>query len=452
MPSCIQRLRTVVTVEPVIFLYMSALFMFTQAFQELVITKVCWERFGSSSPVCVNPGEHKTEDEESRSSLVLLLYTAVLSVISIPPAMLLGSWSDQAGRRRLVLILPCVLSLAGGALVIVMSVEPSLGPFWVLGTAGISGMSGGTSSLFLSSFSYLADVTLSSTGASRTSRMAVAESMIFVGGTVGFLLGGLLMHRFGLLATFVAYCCCHALSIVYILVWLRDSAPPCPSTAPVPALRPCSQGDPDVMPAPSESTVLSHAKRSFRVVFRKRAGQERRKLHLLILCTFFNQLVAVGETGVSLLFLTYEPRAFTTELYGLFNAARMLLLGLSLLVLFPLLLRCVGEQMLAKLSALFRMAGCLTMAFSSNTWMVFLVAVVGAPAGINQAVVKSLSSAIVQPDEQGAMFSFCASVEALCIALGGLIFNGLYPLTLASFPGMPYIVMATLSLVFILTQ
>ena len=30
--------------------------------------------------------------------MVILLYTSVLSVLSIPPAMLLGSWSDQRQR------------------------------------------------------------------------------------------------------------------------------------------------------------------------------------------------------------------------------------------------------------------------------------------------------------------------------------------------------------------
>ena len=53
----------------------------------------------------------------------------------------------------------------------------------------------------------------------------------------------------------------------------------------------------------------------------------------------------------------------------------------------------------------------------------------------------------------GAMFSFSASVEAVCILLAGLLFNGLYPFTLATVAGMPFVVMATLMLVvFILMQ
>ncbi|XP_016308213.1 proton-coupled folate transporter [Sinocyclocheilus anshuiensis] len=79
--------------------------------------------------------------------------------------------------------------------------------------------------------------------------------------------------------------------------------------------------------------------------------------------------------------------------------------------------------------------------------MVFLVAVVGAPSGISQAVIRSLSSAIVGHDEQGAMFSFSASVEATCILIAAMIFNGLYPLTLPTFSGMPFIIMAVFTLI-----
>ncbi len=51
----------------------------------------------------------------------------------------------------------------------------------------------------------------------------------------------------------------------------------------------------------------------------------------------------------------------------------------------------------------------------------------------------------------GAMFSFAASVEATCILIAATIFNGLYPLTLPTFPGMPFIIMAVFTLVVLIT-
>ncbi|XP_041703928.1 proton-coupled folate transporter isoform X2 [Coregonus clupeaformis] len=371
-----QRIRTFVTVEPVIFFYMTSTFIVTPAYQQLVIAKVCYELF-QDSYICSSPAHHKDEEEliEGRSSYILLLYTCVTSLLSIPTAMLLGSWSDRSSRKA-VMLLPCLMSLVSGGVFIAMSLLEDMSVYWSLASAGVTGLSGGYVSVFLSSFSYLADVT-AGLGSNRTLRMAAAESMIFVGGTVGFLLVGFLIQEFGLTSAFVAYCSCHVLSVFYILLWLRDperSVPPPPSGEDGDGDGlPCEAGDTDTEPS-SNLLCLSDVKRSFRAMFRRRPGQQRQKLHLLIVCTFINNLVAV-------------------------------------------------------------------------------VAVVSAPAGITQAVIRSLSSAIVEPDEQGAMFSFSASVETSCIMFAAVMFNGLYPLTLPTIPGMPFIVMAGFTLiVFILMQ
>ncbi|CAL8285502.1 unnamed protein product [Lota lota] len=448
MAISVAHLRSIVTVEPVILLYMTACFLATPAYQQLVISKICSEQYGPASAECKDLAAHPEAHEavQRSSSVVILLYTSVLSILSIPPTMLLGSWSDQS-RRSLVLLLPCLLSLASGGLLIAIAMVDQLGVLWVLMAAGLVGLSGGTNSLFLSSFSYLADLTASNEGVNRTLRMAVAEAMVFVGGTIGFLLGGYLEEQVcGLVLAFSSFCCCQLLSIVYIIVWLRDPIPPPLVTSSYGSINLSSEDD--VTPS-----LLSHARRSLAVVFKKRPDRGRFKLLLLIICTFINNLVAVGETTISLLYLSYKPRNLSTQLYGIFHSIRMLLLGAVLLLVFPMLLRRVSEHNLAKFSALFRSVSLFLMAFSTNKWMVFLVCVIGAPSGICQAVVRSLSSAIVEQHEQGAMFSFSASVEAVCILLAGLLFNGLYPLTLATVAGMPFVVMATLMLVvFILMQ
>ncbi|XP_037398174.1 proton-coupled folate transporter isoform X1 [Pygocentrus nattereri] len=435
MPEWLEKFRRIVTVEPVIFFYMTSTFIMLPAYQQLVIDKVCQELHGGTCN-----GHEDDKEVESQTSYMLLLYTVILSLVSVTPAMMLGSWSDHAGRRC-VMVLPFLLSLLSGGVLVAMVLVQSMSVYWCLLTAGLLGLTGGHVSIFLSSFSYLADVTMDS-ASSRTLRMAVAEAMIFVGGMVGFLLSGFLEQEFNLLAAFVAYLCCSVLAILYILLWLRD-----PRVTSVVIFPPKEDGGPDSENRQSGLFILKYAKMSFKAVFRRRSGQDRLKLHLLILCSFINNLVAVGEQSILLLYLKYKPREFTTAMFGVFNSAKMLLLGFGLLGLFPLLMRCFREMTLAKLSVAFKAASYVLLAFSANTWMVFLVAVVATPAGITQAVIRSMSSAIVGPDEQGAMFSFSASVEATCFFIAAFIFNGLYPLTLPTFPGMPFIVMAGFSII-----
>nr|XP_055028697.1 proton-coupled folate transporter isoform X1 [Misgurnus anguillicaudatus] len=436
-----EKLRRTVTVEPVIFLYMTGTFIVTPAYQQMIITKVCQELLKNDT-ICSNPEPHKDNEEvQIKASYILLFFNVTLSLVSIPPAILLGSWSDRAGRR-MVMAFPSLLSLLSGGLLLAIDLL-DINVYWTMMAAALAGLTGGHVSVFLSCFSYLADLTMGS-NSSRTLRMAVAESMIFVGGMVGFLLGGYLEQDYGLEAAFGAYIGCHVLALSYIVLWLRDPVMT-KNTFTVTYKEDTVEEDAQV--DHSRLFILKYAKLSFKAVFKRRPGQDRLKLHFLILCTFINNLVAVGDQSILLLYLKYEPREFTTALFGVFNAARMLLLGFGLLGLFPLLMRCTKEMTLAKLSAVFRAASYVLLAFSNNTEMVFLAAVVGAPAGISQAVIRSVSSAIVGPDEQGAMFSFSASVEATCILIGSTIFNGLYPLTLPTFPGMPYIVMAGFMLI-----
>ncbi|XP_060790191.1 lysosomal proton-coupled steroid conjugate and bile acid symporter SLC46A3 isoform X2 [Neoarius graeffei] len=441
MSQCLEKLRKTVTVEPAIFFYMTSTFIMQPAYQQLVMDKVCQELYKNIS-ICRDSEHRKNEEVEARSSYILLIFTAMTSLVSIPPAMMLGSWSDHAGRRS-VMVLPSILSLLSGGVLLAMVLVQSMSVYWCLLAAAFIGLTGGHVSIFLSSFSFLADITRDSSS-SRTLRMAIAESMIFVGGVVGFLLGGYLEQEVGLVAAFGAYIACHVLAIFYILLWLQDPRP-INSTLSILSTENEEQK--------SGGFILKYARLSFRAVFKRRPGQDRLKLHLLILCTFINNLIAIGDISILLLYLMYEPREFTTVMFGVFNATRMFLLGFGLLGLFPLLMRCLKEMTLAKLSIVFKTASYVLLAFSTNTWMVYLVAVLGMPGGITQAVIRSLSSAIVGPDEQGAMFSFSASVEATCILISATIFNGLYPLTLPTFPGMPFIIMASFCIiVFILMQ
>lgn len=171
-----------------------------------------------------------------------------------------------------------------------MVLVQSLSVYWCLLAAAFIGLTGGHVSIFLTSFSYLADITVEYSS-SRTLRMAIAESMIFVGGMVGFLLGGFLEQEFGLEAAFGAYISCHVLAILYIVLWLRD---------PRPNNRTLSFRSTENEGQESGMFILKYAQLSCSAVFKRRPGQDRLKLHLLILCTFINNLVSVGKYSINL--------------------------------------------------------------------------------------------------------------------------------------------------------
>lgn len=255
----------------------------------------------------------ENEEVESRSSYIMLLFMAMTSLVSIPPAMMLGSWSDRVGRRS-VMVLPFMLSLLSGGVLLAMVLVQSLSAYWCLLAAAFIGLTGGHVSIFLSSFSFLADIT-TEYSSSRTLRMAIAESMIFVGGMVGFLLGGFLEQEVGLVAAFGAYISCHVLAIFYILLWLRDPRP-LHSTL---SFLPAENGEQE-----SGVCILKYARLSFKAVLKRRPGQDRLKLHLLILCTFINNLVAVGEFSIILWFSKTGQDKLYKQIYRIIGIMKII--------------------------------------------------------------------------------------------------------------------------------
>ncbi|XP_044147157.1 proton-coupled folate transporter-like [Bufo gargarizans] len=440
-------LRSIITVEPVLFLFMTGIFLQTPAYQQLILNKVCQESYNHS--ICGNIQENKEEFKavQSRGSYIMLIQIAIMSLLSILPALFLGAWSDM-GSRRVGMMLPCVFAVASGGLYIAIYYIKSMTVYWAFAAAVLIGISGGHVSMFLSVFSYLADVTES---VNRTFRIGIAESMIFLGGTFGFLLSGLLLEHSTFPVLFGVYCGCNLLGALYILIWLQESKP----------LNRFSRlyeehhgGDEsEEINIPAKKSVLTYIKDSFNTIVKKREGQNRLKIHLILLCVFMINLCNVGEQSISLMFVSYPPRSFNNEQYGWYTASKMLISGLCLIFTFHWLLKHIKETRLANIGVIMRMVSFLIMAFSSTKWMVFLGGIIYAPSGYTIAVLRSVSSKIAYPNEQGAMFSIMASVETICLLFGAAIFNGIYPATLSTFPGMCFVIMATFQIItFVLIQ
>lgn len=105
---------------------------------------------------------------------------------------MIGSWSDRAGRR-LVLILPS-LGLAVQATVYLIVMYLKLPVAWFLLGRICSGLSGDFNAILAACFAYVADV---SDTRSRTFRVAILEACLGVAGMLASLIGGTWRHAQG---------------------------------------------------------------------------------------------------------------------------------------------------------------------------------------------------------------------------------------------------------------
>lgn len=223
----------------------------------------------------------------------MLIYIAILSLMSVLPALILGTWSDK-GSRRHGMILPSIFSVASGGLFIAISYFKEMSVYWTFAAAALIGISGGHVSMFLSVFSYLADITENS---QRTFRMGIAESMIFIGGTSGFLLGGSLLQHSTFTIVFAVYSGFNLLAALYILFWLKESKSPNGYSK----LYEEYHGDDDDCETSEgqkdcpKRSVLKYVKDSFRTICKKREGHNRLKFYLILVSIFLINICTVGK-------------------------------------------------------------------------------------------------------------------------------------------------------------
>ncbi|XP_059841602.1 lysosomal proton-coupled steroid conjugate and bile acid symporter SLC46A3 isoform X1 [Hypanus sabinus] len=434
-------LRTIVTVEPVVFLFLMSTYLSSFAIQQLVLVKIC-EELHFEKDVCSN-FSHNLQDSlviQSQASYVMLLYTAVLTFLSIPTSILLGAWSDHGGRK-LGMILPSVGSLIGGIILIVMVCVKEMSVYWCVLASAMIAIFGNYPVIFLSVFSYISDTT---TVENRTKFISIVEAMVYIGGTVGFLLSGWLLQRFTLIYVFGVYCGCQVLTICYVLLWLKESN----HSSEWSDL--AGETPPNSRDRTLKNSLLLYASKTWKTFSKERDGQDRLKLYLIFICGMLMSVCNTGEQSILILFLTHPPHHFSPELYGVYNAMKMFLGGIILIGIFPFLLRCIKEMTLAKLGALVRVISLILLSLSTNTWMAFLSAVMNSFSGFLGPILRSVASTVVEQNEQGAMFSCMASIETVCVIIGASAFYTLYPETLTTLPGFPFLVMAGFQVVILI--
>ena len=197
-----------ITVEPVLFFYMLCTIMSLPLVQQLAFKKICYEKYDGET--CKNLTKSQEDSVHQKTSKWILHQSVVQMLPSIAVSLILGSWSDKVGRKT-VLILPSVGSVLLYINYMLNVAYFSLDVNYILIGVCISGFFGGFATTLLGVFSYISDITDKS---QRTLRVAILESMIFLGGAVGNLIGGVIVDHYGYIAAFGL---CLGLTIIVIM-------------------------------------------------------------------------------------------------------------------------------------------------------------------------------------------------------------------------------------------
>ena len=155
--------------------------------------------------------------------------------------------------------------------------------------------------------------------------------------------------------------------------------------------------------------------------------------------------MTAGEMDVAFLFAKDAKLQWDYEMYTYYTGLKFGLGTLVLMALSPVARHLgVSDGVMAIVGLVSRMVGMILEGFATSTAVMFAVPVVSMFNTFCLPSIRSMLSKQVETSELGQLFAFVASVENVCVLLGSVIFNSLYPITRLIFRGLIFELCAVL--------
>ncbi|XP_046343788.2 solute carrier family 46 member 3-like isoform X2 [Haliotis rufescens] len=423
-----------ITVEPVLFLYMIGSFLTYPTFQAFVFDKICIDSYNKTFCTSLQnktfQEDHKTEEDyvQSQTSYWILKKNVVELVPScLLVLFLLGSWGDKVGRK-LPVILPSLGATLSSIVNLLLSIYPSSKVEYVLIGAVVNGLSGGFPALLMSVYSYVTHI---ADPANKTMRIGILESMTFFAATVGVFVSGVMLDNTSFVFVFAFISGSSFLGMLYAIIRLENIT--------ANTTRPEGEGI-------CTYWCLSSIKESGRCVMKTRQGKRNVYIFLVLIIFIILVIGTSCEIDVLLLYTRRAPLSWSQTRFGYYKGLENFTRSLTLVTVLPLC-RKLRDTTLGLWGLASKIIGLVVIGFSTQTWLTFLVVIFAMFQGFPAAVVRSLMSSMVSKGEQGRLFGLVAAVESVASLLASLLFNQLYPASLAFFPGFSFLLAAGLCVI-----
>ena len=354
--SCFEK----ITVEPVIFFYAFGIILHVPIIQQYIHRRISESKgltFNTSTsvshcerlPTTSNMETVRLQKEvQSESSYMQMGLVFSASAPSLFVALILGAWSDSAGRRK-VMGLP-IFGSAIQSSIILLVIYLNL-PIQMLLLAGfIDGLCGFFPTMILSVFSYIADITDES---QRAFRLGVLEAIAFISGMLSHLSSGWWIHKAGYKAPYWLILSLHTFALFYVVFILPESRPK------------------HLMEQSNFKVCSLHYIRVVISVFTKPRSEGRWRMCVLMTTSGLMIVTSVGFGSVIVLYSLDRPLCCNSILIGYYLATSFFLQAVGAILGLGFLRMILSEHTLMQVGILSIILSLVTMAFVSSKRMLF---------------------------------------------------------------------------------
>ncbi|XP_042222277.1 proton-coupled folate transporter-like [Homarus americanus] len=457
-----------VSVEPLMLLDGLAFSNMHVYIENMQMERVCRVGSGFSQQVCddLKSDPAASVEVQQRYSVFALYNGIIAAALPLFFILFMGAWSDKYGRK-----VPLVAVQVGHVLHAAGYLLASLAPQWpaemLLLVTLLDTLGGGTVSFLTAANSYISDV---SSEESRTSRVGLANSIWFLGGPVGTLMGTYIYTWGGYLPLFATSLTLSLMAVVYVVVCLPESHGPFAKKADASAPGHKSQVElrdsvavvygMEVKATPSSTLhntrpTLSimikdffNPRRifdSFKSTLRQREGNTR----ALILILIFTSLLRRVTRSPYVFAFTRHVLGWEASDYSLWVTYKNLVATTGSLVAVPLLSGRLGvaDNVLAMVGAMsgvleYVVYGCISDTRPYFIWIAPVAALLLNSCTIAQ---RAMMTKFVARDEIGKVSAVLGALDGLMPMVNSALYTAIYHATVSVFPSAHFFLGASAS-------
>ncbi|KAM4544480.1 lysosomal proton-coupled steroid conjugate and bile acid symporter SLC46A3 [Odontesthes bonariensis] len=428
-------------VEPVVALYAFSSFLIYPLVQQYVYRRLWQELTNTTYPISGNTSRCAPRNISSnhtnfhelvqREASLFSLYTELLSTIpSLIVTLMLVAYSDRGGRK-ITIIMPLIGSFIYTSTFLTVSFF-ELNIYLLIGSSFLSSLFGGLGTFLGGCFAYIAD--LCKDERQKTLRMAGIDMMIGLLSGVAAISTGYFLRAAGFNWPFLTSAMFQCLTLLYAIFILEETVEKPPADSNI----------------SDESRHRSTIKHMIFGIYHIFAGASyRSKVALVLLLSIFVSFSFAYVGGMSLvtLYELNEPLCWTEVLIG-YGAALSTTVFLTSFVGVSAFTYCgVPQLVIVLLGILSVTTGLILLAFAKTTPLMFMVRLPMLLSIMPFPVLRSMMSRIISKSEQGALFACLSFLESLTNNVSSAIFNSIYAVTVAWYPGFIFLLAAGLCVI-----